>query len=226
MKKIILITTIFSLTLMGLLTQPAIAKKGQEVQLNDPSKLEMPLLKAVQARRTSRNYAAKEALSLQELSNVLYAMQGQTDGNKRSVPSFYGLYPLNVYVLIKNVEKVENGLYKMDVENFKLELIKAGDHGQSFAAACYGQKSVELAQVNIILTGVASRLQAKLGKDQDVDKWMFFEAGSAAQNGFLIAAAQELKTTPVGGYDPAKVADFLSIDSKTEIPLIVTSFGK
>ena len=68
----------------------------------------MRLRNAAQYENSDEN----KKVTLQELSNILYSMQGLTDGKKRTVPSAMGYYPLELYIIANNVEGLRTACIK------------------------------------------------------------------------------------------------------------------
>ncbi len=62
-----------------------------------------PLMQAIQARKTTREYAADQ-LSMQTLSNLLWAAWGinRPDSGRRSAPSAYNKQEMDVYVFLSS----------------------------------------------------------------------------------------------------------------------------
>ncbi len=152
-------------------------------------------------------------------------MQGLTEKNKRTVPSARAVYPLNIYVVVENIENIKKGLYKMNIPEYKLELKKEGDFSKEFSQKCIGQGSATKAQVKIIITGELKKLSKKNSNTEGMP-WAMFEAGAASQNGYLMAAAIKMKCTPIGGFNIKETADFLNIDTDNETVLFINCFGK
>ncbi|MGB9893998.1 MAG: nitroreductase family protein, partial [Candidatus Saccharicenans sp.] len=73
-----------------------------------------PLWKAVNKRRSVREFQLKP-VSLSALSQILWAAQGISlklpDFSLRTTPSAGALYPIEIYVCVRAVEKLNPGLY-------------------------------------------------------------------------------------------------------------------
>ena len=76
-----------------------------EVQLPEPSKdSDVSIEEALLKRRSIRVYTG-EALTLQEVSQLLWAAQGTTSARGfRTAPSAAALYPLETYIVVGDVE--------------------------------------------------------------------------------------------------------------------------
>jgi hypothetical protein len=77
----------------------------------------MPLIDAI-ANRESRRAFTEESLTLEELSFLLWSTQGVRDVDtnrvwtKRATPSGGGRQPYETYLLVRNVEGIDQGIYR------------------------------------------------------------------------------------------------------------------
>ena len=85
------------------------------VNLPAPNHCGVPLEEALRKRRSVRRYA-QAPLSLAALSDLLFAAQGKTGSAfghaLRTTPSAGALYPVELYVIVNNVENLEQGIYR------------------------------------------------------------------------------------------------------------------
>jgi hypothetical protein len=99
------------------------AQDLKKIQLNNPDKNRgSSVMKALSDRRSDRAYADK-ALSLQDLSDLLWAANGinRPDG-KRTAPSALNKQDIDIYVIMKE------GAYLYDAKSNSLQPIAKGDH--------------------------------------------------------------------------------------------------
>lgn len=174
-------------------------------------------------RRRSRRTFKKEKLTLKEISQILWAAQGITDSTlgKRTVPSAGALYPLEIYLVTKEVEELPAGVFKYQPENHCLKKIFEGDISKELAEAALGQDFISEASVVLIISAVFERTTKKYGKRGL--RYVFMEAGHAAQNVYLQVESLDLATVAVGAFDDEKVKQLLSI---SEEPLYIMPIGK
>lgn len=147
----------------------------------------MPLMQALKARKTSREYAP-DRLSEQVLSNLLWAACGinRPDG-KRTAPTAMNLQEIDVYVAL------EEGLYFYDAAAHSLKMILKDDIREVTGP----QPFVKDAPVNLVFVSD----YAKMTRARDEDK-LFYSATDAAyvsQNVYLFCASEGLATV-VRGY--------------------------
>src|SRR3972149_2273755 len=97
----------------------------------------IPLEEAIEKRRSVRNYSGKP-LTMSQLSQLVFSAQGITgklyDQSLRTAPSAGALYPIEIYVIINDVEDLPRGIYHYSVLNHSLELVKSGDFRKEITA--------------------------------------------------------------------------------------------
>ena len=178
---------------------------------------------ALLKRRSIRNYT-DEALTLQEVSQLLWAAQGITDpSGKRTAPSAGALYPLEVYVVVGNVEDVTSGVYKYKPQQHELVRVLDGDQRETLSQAALDQQSVAEGAIDIVITAIYERTTGKYG-DRGI-RYVHLEAGHAAQNVYLQAAALNLGTVSIGAFYDDQVKEALSLPENEE-PLYIMPVGR
>ncbi len=198
-------------------------KQKKEIILPKPNlKGNSSLEEIFQKRRSIRDYKNKP-LTLNDVSQILWASQGITQGNHRTVPSAGALYPIEIFLTIKNVQGLEKGIYHYIPKDHKLILIKEGDFSEDLSDAALSQQCVKDSALNLIITGVFERTTQKYGERAIRYVWM--EAGHSAQNIYLEAGALNLGTVSVGVFEDEKVKRILNLP-KTIDPLYIMPIGK
>jgi SagB-type dehydrogenase family enzyme len=174
-------------------------------------------------RRSIRDYSGKP-LTLEELSQLLWAAQGITAAwGARTAPSAGALYPLEVYALAGNVQGLAPGVYRYVPKDHELVQMATGDLRAQLAGAALGQDSVRTAALALVFTAVPARTTGKYGERGH--RYVLMEAGHAAQNVHLQAVALGLGTVPVGAFDDQKVTTLLNLP-KGETPLYIIPVGR
>lgn len=178
---------------------------------------------ALLKRRSTREYSG-DPLTLDEISQILWSAQGITHEKRlRTAPSAGGFYPLELYVVVGDVEGLEAGVYHyMPIENNLLKTVD-GDQRSDIADAALGQDWVEKAAINIVITGIYERTTGKYG-DRGV-RYVHIEVGHAAQNICLQATALNLGVVTVGAFHDEKVVQILHLNPE-EKPLYIIPIGK
>jgi SagB-type dehydrogenase family enzyme len=179
--------------------------------------------KVLLRRRSCREYK-KEPLTLDEVSQLLWAMQGVTDPEGfRTAPSAGALYPLEVYVVAGNVKDLSKGIYKYKPEGHGLVKIVEGDKRSELGIAALRQDWVKAGAAVIVLSAVYERTTIKYGERGK--RYVHMEVGHAAQNAFLQAVSLNLGTVIVGAFDDREVRRVMSMSDK-EQPLCIMPVGR
>jgi len=174
-------------------------------------------------RRSIRSYTG-EPLTLQEVSQLLWAAQGITDPRGfRTAPSAGALYPLEVYVVCGDVQDLTPGVYGYEPDEHRLVRIIDGDKRAELARAALGQSCVEEGAIAIVFTAVYDRTTAKYG-DRGIS-YVHIEVGHAAQNLCLQATALGLGVVTVGAFYDEKVTKLLNLP-EAEQPLYIIPVGR
>ena len=177
---------------------------------------------AMHRRKSVRSYAAK-ALTIAEVSQLLWAAQGINRQNgMRTAPSAGALYPLEVYLVAGNVDDLPPGVYHYHPHKHALELIAKGDLRPDLTRAALRQNCIENGAINLVLGAVYERTAIKYGSR--AGRYVHMEIGHAAQNIYLQAAALDLGTVVVGAFDDERVQRTLMMKGN-EAPLCIMPVG-
>lgn len=199
---------------------PAVSVKGT-----------MSIEECLQNRRSVRAYS-DEALSLEEVSQMLWSAYGITKviapehlrGGLKTAPSAGALYPLELYLSVKNVAGLEAGVYYYEPNGHLLKLIKKGDISKELMQACYYQEFVESAGANIIYSAIYSRMTVKYG-NRGRERYVCMDLGHSAENVYLQAEALGLGTCAIGAFNDLNLQKLIQM-TQTEEPLYVMPIGK
>jgi len=209
------------LAALGLMVLFASGLYGEDmarIRLPEPKvRGEVSVEEAIDARRSVRGYSSKE-LSLEQISQLLWACQGITDKRKalRASPSAGALYPLEIYLVKRD------GIFHYIPEGHALEKVSDKDARGELAGAAYSQAFVAEAPADIIVTAVYERIMSKYG-ERGI-RYTDMEAGHAAENVFLQAKALGLDSVAVGAFSDASVAGILGLP-KDRKPLYILPVG-
>lgn len=174
-------------------------------------------------RQSVREYSG-EPLTREEVMKLLWAGQGITRPPRyRTAPSAGALYPLELYVVVGNVQGLKPGVYKYEPAANDIRLVKEGDVRRSLATAALSQSWVEQGAIDIIIAAVYQRTKAKYGERGE--RYVHIEVGHAAQNICLQAAALGLGLVTVGAFDDARVAEIVGL-ARDEAPLYIIPVGR
>ena len=199
-------------------------KHGSIIELPEPrydggTSLEQSLLQ----RRSIRSYA-DEPLTLQELSQLLWAAQGITDTSGfRTAPSAGALYPLELYVVVGDVRDLAPGVYKYAPGEHQLARTSYGDKRVDLAEVALSQLHVKEGAASFVFTAVYERTTGKYG-DRGI-RYVHIEIGHAAQNLCLQATAMDLGAVTIGAFNDEEVAELLNLPDD-ERPLYLIPVGR
>ncbi|MDD5317657.1 MAG: SagB/ThcOx family dehydrogenase [Candidatus ainarchaeum sp.] len=178
---------------------------------------------AIKSRRSIRSYSP-ESLSLQELSELLFAAQGVTGGEGfRAAPSAGALYPLTLYVQPNRVEGASCGIYRYEPSTHSLELAREGDYSAAVSEAAYSQQSATEAAAVIVFAADFSAMEAKYGAR--AEDFVLTEAGHASENLLLEAVSLGLGAVPLGYINQAAFNELLLL-GPTERAIYVNCVGR
>ena len=167
------------------------------------------LEKALSLRRSIRTYA-EEALSLAELAQLLWSAQGITNERGfRTAPSAGATFPLEMFVMVNNVEGLDKGIYHYHPEGHVLELMRTNDVSEALFRACLSQSMILDGGAVLVFAAVYERTTARYGDRGE--RYILNEIGHASQNVHLQAAALDLGTVVIGAYQDDDVEDILSL---------------
>ena len=184
---------------------------------------EVSIEQSMLQRRSIRSYTG-EPLTLGEVSQLLWAAQGITDARgHRTAPSAGALYPLEVYLVVGDVENLAPGVYEYEPKEHELVLLMDGDKRRELASAALGQSSVATGAVDVVITAVYKRTTVKYG-ERGI-RYIHIEVGHAAQNLVLQATAMKLGAVTVGAFSDEGVADVLNLPAD-ETPLYIIPVGR
>jgi SagB-type dehydrogenase family enzyme len=192
--------------------------KGEAVKLPPPRyDSEVSIEKALLERRSIRSFK-EEPLTLNELSQILWAAQGITEPKKglRTAPSARALFLIEVYVLPGNVTNLPMGTYKYQPQGHELIKIADGDKKAELFKAV-GHAPIKNAPAVLVFSGLSEKTQRPT--------WMYLEAGHAAQNVYLQAVSLKLGAVVMGGFKDEDVRKVLNLSEK-EQPLYIMPIGK
>ncbi|MGD9498735.1 MAG: SagB/ThcOx family dehydrogenase [Armatimonadota bacterium] len=186
-----------------------------------------PLWQTIAQRRSQRRFTGA-ALTLPELSQLLWAAQGltgQASGLElRAAPSAGALYPNETYLIAQAVEDLGEGVYHYDVRAHALGMLAEGDFSAEAAQACLGQTWMARAGAVFVLGAVVARCAWKY--QNRAYRYLYLDAGHIGAQLQLAAEALGLGSCNVAAFFDDEVARLVGIDGRTEVPVYVTAVGR
>ena len=211
----------------------AMAEESQLVVMLPPPVLDgsMSVEEALASRRSRRNFMDR-AITLDQLSQILWAAYGITypmpdarpelRGGLRTSPSAGATFPLEVYVIVGNVDGLGPGVYRYISEEHKLARVIDGDVRSALAEAALGQRMVREAPATVFYSAVFYRITGRYGERGIA--YAFIELGHSAQNVYLQVEALGLGTVAIGAFIDDMVIQVLNLPDN-EHPLYIMPIG-
>lgn len=168
--------------MMGM-TGSGLAQDAGSIRLPPPETAGgMPLMQALQARRSSREFAGRP-LPPQLLSNLLWAANGvnRPDSGKRTAPSARDWREIDVYVT------TAEAAYRYDPATHTLTQVATGDLRRLTGV----QDFVATAAVNLVYVADLDRTSDDDAPDRKA-RFVAADAGFIAQNVYLFCASEGL----------------------------------
>jgi nitroreductase len=195
--------------------QPITEAEGV-IKLSKPDlKKGVPTMEVLSKRKSDRNLSDKK-LTLQQLSEVLWAADGvnRPDG-KRTSPAAMAKYAVDIYAVLPE------GVYLYDVAKHELTLVVKGD----FRKESGMQEFVYIAPVNLVYVLNLKSWQdiSRPIPEQKRDRWIAVELGCIAQNVHLYCASEGLGTVIRGMIDEKKFSEVIKV--KPEQILMAQTVG-
>jgi SagB-type dehydrogenase family enzyme len=200
------------------------------IPLPDPHRGQLASL--FSSRHSTRAFA-DWTMPLSVKSNLLFSAYGvveiakmETGGKylRRSVPSAGALYPLELYLLLRRIDKLEDGLYHYDSISHALEQIWGGDWSPACQEAFYTYPFIVGANAVVCYSAVFSRCQTKYGPRGY--RYILLEAGHSAQNVCITAEDLGLATLCMGGFKDSILNSLLGLSPLAEGAVYTVAVGK
>jgi SagB-type dehydrogenase family enzyme len=212
------------------------ASPGETIRLPAPSHDSNTSIEQALLQRKSVREFRDEALSLSDVSQLLWAAQGLTGADgRRTTPSAGALYPLEVYVVAGNVRGLTPGAYKYRPNDHSMVMTMDGDKRAALSRAAIGQSSVEDGAIVMVIAGVYERTTGKYDTPVHDEraksdypagvKYVHMEAGHASQNVYLESVSLGLGTVAIGAFSEEGVRSVTGMPDE-ERPLYLMPVGR
>ena len=190
---------------------------------------DLSVREAVASRKSRRSFGAG-ALSLEELSFLLWATQGvrrvaSPAAVYRTVPSAGCRHALETYLAVFRVSGLERGLYRyLPIDHGLVALPAPDDLEAAVTRAALGQRFVSRGAVTFLWSTIPARMEWRYGEASY--KVIALDAGHVAQNLYLSCAAVGAGTCAVAAYDQMAADALLGLDGEGEFTLYMAPVGK
>lgn len=186
-----------------------------------------PLWEVMAKRRSLRDFLPED-ISLDELSQLIWATQGITgsvfDFRLRVTPSAGALYPVETYVVVNRVIALSSGVYHFNVWKNALEQLAEGDFRVGVAASALDQSMARDAAVVFVWTAVTERTKWKY-RERGY-RYLYLDAGHIGQNLYLAATSLGLGCCTIGAFYDDEVNQLIGVDGKQETAVYLGAVGR
>jgi hypothetical protein len=189
------------------------------IKLNAPDKTRgLPFMETLAVKASATEWSSQD-LSLQDLSDVLWAANGMNrpDENKTTASSALNAHDVDIYVFR------QDGVYLYDFVNHELDPVLSGDYrthimmprpprppdSPEVTAVVKPPSPPSVPPIEIMLISDIERF--RLGTPELRYEWGAIDAGIVSQNISLFCAATGLKTRPRASMDKEKVKELLKL---------------
>lgn len=177
---------------------------------------DISLRDALTRRRSRRDFTA-QPVPLDGLQRLVGAAQGITGaGGERAAPSAHALHPLRLRLVAGAVEGLAPGLYDVTDGAEPPTLHKAGDCRAALQAAALEEQpwvggAAALLAFYADMDAVCRHFAEQPPKGERGLRYVYLEAGAAAQNALLQATAEGLGAVLVAGFQDRATAEVLDL---------------
>ncbi|MEJ6952375.1 SagB/ThcOx family dehydrogenase [Natronospora cellulosivora (SeqCode)] len=216
--------------------QPPLQKPYEDglelIDLPEPTDLELEninLKDLFEQRRSLRSYSDQE-LSQEELSYLLWMTQGVKKEVKdkatfRTVPSAGARHAFETYLLINNVDGLDNGIYRYLAIEHKLLPYKFEDKiTEKVVEACLKQKFVGESAITFIWVADVERMTWRY--QERSYRYLHLDAGHVCQNLYLASESIDAGVCAIAAYSDDAINELLEIDGQNEFVIYMATVGK
>ena len=200
---------------------------AETISLPEPSRSGGNFIWDMLSRRRSVRDYSPSPISLEELSQLLWATQGVTARAGqyafRTAPSAGALYPIETYIVVNRVSDLAEGIYHYDVRGHKLEVVRKGSFGEELAQAALGQGMLQEGAFAFVWTAIVARSKWKYR--ERAYRYIYMDAGHIGQNAYLAAESLGMGCCTVGAFLDDEVNSIMGVDGKNEIAVYLCSVG-
>lgn len=192
--------------------------EGERIELMMPDTLGGVSINEVLWHRQSSRAYADEPLTLEQLSEVLWAAAGinRPENDHLTAPSAIALYPIRVYAFM------EGGVYLYDAKTHQLNRVAQGDYRELAAL----QEFAYGAPLNLVYIADLSVYAGRTVPPEHVRYLCGQDAAGYAENVNLYAAGHGLKAITRGGCKEAQILELLELDPESHFAALAQTVGR
>ncbi len=202
------------------------------IDLPDPQTVELTdisLRRAIDDRKSEREFLLDRSLTLAELSYLLWATQGVREADQhdafKTVPSAGARHPFETFILPNRVEGLDVGLYRYVGPEHKIQSLNAPDGISELIAATNLQPElIQNSAVTFIWSAVTYRTTWRYG-DRGY-RYIHLEAGHIGQNLYLAAQAAGCGVCCTAAFNDDDLNRVLGLDGADHFAVYMGTLGK
>ena len=176
---------------------------AQDIQLPEPTKKGgKPLMEALAERKSTREFSS-EALTYQQISDLLWAGNGiNREDGRRTAPSARNCQEIDLYVVLPE------GIYLYDPKTLLLIMKKTGEYRKDFSSQDFASEAP------LIIIFVANYEKMETMTKENMEFYGATDCGYVSQNIYLYCSSENLNTVVLGRIDRDKIKQLLGFDGK------------
>lgn len=219
------------ITLVVLMSFKEAVFAANDIKLPKPAFTGKMSVEAAMLKKKSVRHFSKDPLTLEQVSQLLWAANGAlpvdaiSGATVKTLPSAGGIYPLEIFLLTGNdtIKGLPAGIFQYYAISNSLVQTSQGDGRLALAQAALSQLWIASAPAVIVIAASFNKMTAKYGNEGI--KYVFMESGSSNQNLYLQAEALGLRMGTVGAFEAGSVSSAIKISAGVT-PLLIVPVGK
>jgi len=224
--------------------------KHVSVKLTEPEKLNVPIGPIIRSRRSVRDFSGK-TVKITELSTLLYYCQGvsaiaditqdieggflgtrtlgpEYKNNLRNAPSGGALYPIDLYLIVNDVEKLDKGIYQYMPNSHSLRIVRKFQEKEisTLTESLAVFNGIDSKKVNVYIIFVYNIILNSRKYGDSAMVFALIETGEISQNIHLTATALGIGSCDIGGYKKQQFEKFICVDGLSKQMVSLLLIGK
>ncbi len=141
----------------------------------------------------------------------------------RAAASAGGLYPIETYLVCKDIPGLEAGVYHFSPRDFALRQLRKGDYRSELYGATGEDSSVSGSPVTLIFTSIFWRSAWKYRARSY--RYCFWDNGTILANLLATVSTEGLQARVIAGFVDDQVNSLLGVDGEMEASLCMVTLG-
>ncbi len=191
----------------------------------------IPKADALACIRGIKPLQPESTLDISTLAQILFFSGGITREMKFDSGTYYmraasatgALYPIELYVICKDIKGLPAGVYHFCPGDFSLTELRHGDYTTKLAAMAGGIPDILSSPITVAFTSLAWRNAWKYG-DRSYRHW-FWDSGVIAANFLAVTVSAGLRSTLVVGFVDSAVNNLLCLEQRKEAAIALVPIG-